>query len=76
MKIEEIAAKVFELNIEEINDELSPLTCGNWTSLKHLTLIGAIEKEYNVKFSFKDMKKIHNIGSLKQALKERGVDNV
>lgn len=43
---------------ETINEDLSPQNFPEWTSLKHIKLITAIEDTYKVKFTFKEVKSL------------------
>lgn len=48
-KIKNIMATIFKIDATEINNESSPHTISNWDSLKHIHLIIALEKEFNIK---------------------------
>lgn len=49
-RIKELMAVVFDIEINEITDNSSPLTISNWDSLRHMNLIVALEEEYNIEF--------------------------
>ena len=61
MDFNELVANILEIDIEEVVLELSPQNNPEWTSLKQIKLIKAVEKEYGVKFSFKEMKQLKNM---------------
>ena len=73
MKLEQIIADTLKLDISEINDETSPQTCGNWTSLKHILLIKQVSKAYGINISISEIKMLKNVGAIKQFLKDKGV---
>ena len=73
MKLKQIVADILKVGIEEINDETSPQTCGNWTSLKHILLIKQISKVYGINISVSEIKNLRNVGSIKQFLIDKGV---
>lgn len=50
-KIKNIMNSIFKVNINEINDESSPQSIERWDSLRHLSLILALEEEFKIKFS-------------------------
>lgn len=57
-----------ELNLTEFNmkDETVASEVPGWDSLRHLNIILAIEKGYNVKFKGMEIMKVQNIGSLQK----------
>lgn len=67
-KLKQIILK--ELNLEEfeIKDETQANEVPGWDSLKHLNIILAIEKSYNIKFKGMEIMKIQNIGSLQKLI--------
>ena len=75
MKLEQIVADTLKVDISEINDETSPQTCGNWTSLKHILLIKQISKIFGINISVAEIKNLRNVGAIKQFLKDKGVFN-
>mgnify|MGYP001261075728 FL=1 len=50
-KIKKIMAEIFEINIDNISNGLSPTDVDNWDSLRHLMLIVEIEKKFEIKFT-------------------------
>ncbi len=50
-KIKKIMAEIFEINIDNISNGLSPTDIDNWDSLRHLMLIVEIEKKFEIKFT-------------------------
>ena len=42
---------VFEITIEQINENSSPDTIESWDSLKHMNLVIALEEEFDCQFS-------------------------
>jgi acyl carrier protein len=50
-KIKNIMSNIFKVNINEINDESSPQNINRWDSLRHISLILALEEEFKIKFS-------------------------
>lgn len=49
-KLREIMASVFEVSIDDINEDASPDNLENWDSLRQLNLVSALEEEFNIEF--------------------------
>ena len=76
MKLGDIISQVIGIDKDEITEESSPVTIGKWTSLKHLTLITAVESAYKVKFTLSEMKQLRNAGAFLEVLKKKGEQDV
>ena len=59
---------VFEEVLDEIEVELVEETTANdvedWDSLTHIQIITEIEKQFEVRFSIRDIEKLENIGDM------------
>lgn len=44
-----------------INEQTSPEDIEDWDSLSQITLVAAIEKRFNIKFSLEDMLSLKNV---------------
>ena len=64
-RIKNVMSAVFEISIEEINDESSPDTIELWDSLKHLNLVVALEEEFNVQFTDDNLIELINLKLIK-----------
>jgi len=64
-RIKNVMSAVFEISIEEINDESSPDTIELWDSLKHLNLVIALEEEFNVQFTDDNLIELINLKLIK-----------
>ena len=47
-RIKNTMSVVFEISVDEINEDSSADTIENWDSLRHLNLILGLEEEFNV----------------------------
>ncbi len=74
MDFKELVADILEINVEEVVLGLSPQNNPEWTSLKQVKLIAAIEKKYGVKFSFKEMKQLKSMKMYVDILQKKGVE--
>ncbi len=72
-KLEEIIAKVFELDISKIKKEMTPLDIEMWDSLSQLNLISAIEKEFQIKLEIDEIFTVMKIGDIYDLLSKKGV---
>lgn len=50
-RIKNVMSAVFEIPIEQIQDDSSPDTIDSWDSLKHMNIVVALEEEFNVQFT-------------------------
>ena len=78
MTREEILVKVTEIIREVFDDESIIVTektvagdVDGWDSLMHITLIGTIEDEFDVKFSMKDVVGMENVGQMLDLILEQ-----
>jgi len=56
-----IAAEIFQVDPESLSSSSTPDDVDKWDSLAHLRLITAVEAEYGIRLS---MKQIQNLGKL------------
>lgn len=61
-------ADVFGLDWRSLNDDSSPETITNWDSLNHLNLVMAIESEFEISLSAKDIFAMQSIASIRRVL--------
>ena len=78
MNREEILAKVTEIIREVFDDESIIVTektvagdVDGWNSLMHITLIGTIEDEFDIKFPMKDVVGMENVGQMLDLILEQ-----
>lgn len=76
MELRDLIAQVIGIDKSVITEETSPATEGKWTSLKHLTLISAVESAYNVRFTISEMRKLRKVGAFLEVLRSKGVQDV
>ena len=63
-KILNIMSNVFEIDIDQLSDNVSPQIVEQWTSLRHLQLIVSLENEFNVTFNNSDLFTMTNLESI------------
>ena len=63
-KILNIMSNVFEIDIDQISDNVSPQIVEQWTSLRHLQLIVSLENEFNITFNNSDLFTMTNLETI------------
>ena len=69
----QIISETFEININDIEEELGPDEIETWDSLCQLRLIEAIEEHYKITFEIAEIFEIFKIGDIVRLLKKRGL---
>lgn len=72
--VEEVIAKVLQIDRSMITDASSPNDIENWDSFNGLMLVTELEKTFNVSFSLDEIVVVKNVGDIKAALKKHGVN--
>ena len=72
-KLEEIIAKIFELEPSQIKKEMTPADIETWDSLSQLNLISTIEKEFQIKLEIDEIFTVMKIGDIYNLLSKKGV---
>ena len=70
-KIDNIISEIFLIKLEEISDDLTADDIDGWDSLSHMQLISEVEKNYQIKFTTKEMLNFFSIADLKKTLKKK-----
>jgi acyl carrier protein len=69
----QLVATVLEVPVADVADDTGPATHSNWTSIRHLQLIVAIEEQYGLSFSREEIRSVRSVGDLRRGLLSRGV---
>ncbi len=59
-----IFVKVLEHEEFELNDDLSAGDVSGWDSLSHMLIIGEVEDVFSIKFKFRELNKMKNLGDM------------
>ncbi len=70
-KLKQIIAAVFEINVEDINENSSSDTIENWDSLKQMNLVVAIEEQFSVEFDDEEIVLLNSYYLLLESLKNK-----
>jgi acyl carrier protein len=73
-RLKAILTKVFLVDENSINDELSRESIEEWDSMGHLMLISEVESDFGVFIPDEKITKIKTVGDLKNVLRSLGVE--
>ncbi len=78
MTREEVLAKVNEVICDVLDDEDITVTeatvsddVEGWDSLTHITIVGSVEAEFDIKFAMKDVAGMKNVGHMVDLIMEQ-----
>jgi acyl carrier protein len=71
---EQLVSEKFSIPVEEVRDELSSKDIPDWDSMNYLLFIADVEKEFNVSFSMDEVLGASTLGSIREALRAKGVE--
>ena len=63
-RINAVFADVFDDDELTVNDETTAADVDGWDSLMHITLIDAVEEEFDISFDMKTIVKLKNVGEM------------
>lgn len=72
-KIKEICARIFNVRVSDIADNMSRESTPEWDSLNNLMLLTEIENECKIKFTASEIAKIKSLKDIETILKARGL---
>lgn len=72
-RLNEVFRDVFDDEEIEVNDDTTAADIDGWDSLMHITLMDAVEEEFDIRFDMKTVVKMKNVGEMVDAI-ERDVD--
>ena len=72
-RIKNVMSAVFEMPVEQLQDDSSPDTIESWDSLKHMNLVIALEEEFDFEFSDSETVELLSFKLIIAILKENGI---
>ena len=72
-KLYDIVSKVFNVDLDRINDDSSPENLEEWDSFNFYVLLDEIENEFDVKFDLDETLEIKKIGDIKKLFVKYGI---
>ena len=67
----EIVAELFDLDPALVDDALTPEDVELWDSMNHLRLVSAVEEEFQIKLSMREIESIHSLAVLRALVEQR-----
>tara|TARA_B100000214_G_C23769870_1_gene536255 strand:- start:431 stop:658 length:228 start_codon:yes stop_codon:yes gene_type:complete len=74
MQIEEIFSEVFNVEKSNINESLNIRDIKTWDSMNHMTLIEALESNYNVMLTGDQIAEIETVRDVIESLRKQGAN--
>ena len=69
-KIYRIISQVLKVPVDQLNDSSSPDSIEDWDSLRHMSLILALEEEFGIQFEEEQITEILGVGLIVKAIEE------
>lgn len=63
-RLNDIFRDVFDDESITVTDHTTAADIEDWDSLSHITLVGAVEDEFRMKFSMKEVVEMKNVGEM------------
>lgn len=69
-RLTEVFQEVFDDDEISINDDTTASDIDGWDSLMHITLLDAVEEEFDISFDMKTVVKLKNVGEMVDVIEE------
>lgn len=70
-KLQEVFRDVFDDDSIVITENTTANDIEDWDSLEHITLIGAVEKTFKMRFKMKEVSTMKNVGEMAEIILKR-----
>ena len=70
-KLTDVFKDVFDLDDVVLTYDTTADDIEDWDSLEHIRLIGAVEREFGIKFTMKEVSTMKNVGEMMDIIAER-----
>lgn len=74
MKLEQLVASTLGIPEERVGDALTIDDCDEWTSMKQVALISALESAYSTEFDIMESIEMDSVGAIREVLEGKGID--
>lgn len=71
-RLTEVFRDVFDDETIEIDDETTADDIEDWDSIEHITLVGAVESEFGIRFKMGEVSGMKNVGEMVKIIMDRG----
>jgi acyl carrier protein len=69
--LREVSATILGVDSDTFSDSSSPDSLGGWTSIRHLSLIAAVEEAFSIQLSVVEIYGSQRFGELRRIVTER-----
>lgn len=70
-RLTEVFREVFDDETICINDSTTANDIEEWDSIEHINLIGAVEKEFSMRFQMREVSGMKNVGEMAEIIMDR-----
>ena len=70
-KLNEVFRDVFDDETITVNDETTAVDVEGWDSHMHISLIDAVEEEFEIRFDMKTVVKMKNVGEMVDVIEQQ-----
>lgn len=74
MKLAQLVATTLGIPVDRVSDALSIDDCDEWTSMKQVALVSALESAYAVEFDIMESIEMDSVGAIREVLRDKGID--
>lgn len=74
MKLENLIATTLGIPAEDVVDDLSIDGCAEWTSMKQVSLVSALESAYSTEFDIMESIEMDSVGAIREVLEGKGIE--
>lgn len=68
-----IVAEVMKIDVDDVTDDLGPATTGQWNSLRHIQLVDAVERAYDIRLSPREIRSFSTYFELRELVSRKGI---
>ena len=68
VKLREILANALDIRSEELDDESSSDNISEWDSFAHMTIVAALEEEFEIDLTLEEIMKMQSLQKVKKIL--------
>ena len=70
-RLNKVFRKVFDDKSIQLTRATTAKDIEDWDSIEHITLIGAVEKEFKMRFQMKEVSSMKNVGEMADIIRSR-----
>ena len=71
-RLNEVFQNVFDDEDIVVDRDTTADDIDDWDSLEHIRLVAAVEREFGIKFTMKEVSSMKNVGEMMDIISERG----